>query len=125
MISSLGKDKTMPKKATLALFYYLLAAIALLVTWFYNGQYLLNGGGLGPGEFFGAAFANSLTTAITLDVYLAAVAFSVWVANDARRLAIKRWWLYVVLCFGIGLAISLPLYLAAREKSVTNAGIKT
>lgn len=125
MISSLGKDKTMPKKATLALFYYLLAAIALLVTWFYNGQYLLNGGGLGPGEFFGAAFANSLTTAITLDVYLAAVAFSVWVASDARRLAIKRWWLYVVLCFGIGLAISLPLYLAAREKSLTNAGIKT
>lgn len=111
----------MSNKPALSSLYYLLAVIGLLATWYYNGQYILNGGGLGPNEFFGAAFANSLTSAITIDIYLSALVFSVWVVSDAQRLSIKRSWLYVALCFCVGLAISLPLYLASREKAILNA----
>lgn len=111
----------MRNKPPLSSLYYVLAVIGLLATWYYNGQYIMNGGGLGPNEFFGSAFANSLTAAITIDVYLSALVFSVWVVSDARRLSVKRSWLYVVLCFCVGLAISLPLYLAVREKAVFEA----
>lgn len=96
--------------------YRTLAFAAFVVTWYFNGRYILGGGGLGPTEFLGAAFANDLTQAITLDVYLAALAFSIWVVRESRSgIAVRRPWLYVALCFGIGLAIALPLYLAARE----------
>lgn len=81
----------------------------------------MNGGGLAPGAFFGAAFANSLTAAITIDVYLSALVFSVWVVSDAKRHRIKRAWPYVVLCFCVGLAISFPLYLANRERAALDA----
>lgn len=106
----------MSRKSGLANLYYALAVAGLLATGYYNGQYFLHGGGLGPNEFFGAAFANALTTAITIDVYLAALVFSIWVITDAKRVALKRPWLYVVLCFGVGLAIAYPLYLARRER---------
>ena len=111
----------MSNKSALSYLYYLLAAVGLLATWYYNGQYIMNGGGLGPNEFFGAAFANSLTSALVADVSPASLVFSVWVVSDAKRLSVKRSWLYVVLCFCVGLAISLPLYLAGREKVILDA----
>ena len=37
-----------------------------------------------PGPFMAAVGANALTTGITWDVYLAAIAFSVWLPGDAR-----------------------------------------
>lgn len=102
-------------KSRLPTLYYALALAGLAATGYFNGLYLLNGGGLGPGEFFGAAMANALTTAITIDVYLAALVFSVWVVIDSKRTALKRPWLYIVLCFLVGLAVAFPLYLARRE----------
>ena len=50
----------------------------------------LAGGSVMPGVFWRDAFANPLTTAITLDVYLAAGAFTAWVAAD-RALGAWRW----------------------------------
>lgn len=114
----------MKNKSHLRHFYQALALLGFAATWYYNLQYLGGGGGLGPNEFFGAAFANPLTTAITLDVYISALVFSVWVMSDAKRTAVKWPWLYVVLCFCIGLAVSFPLYLAAREKAMLNADNK-
>lgn len=111
----------MSNKHALSSLYYFFATIGLLATWYYNWQYIMNGGGLGPNEFFGAAFTNSLTSAITIDVYLSALVFSVWVVSDAKRLLVKRSWLYVVLCFCVGLAISFPLYLAVRERAILGA----
>jgi hypothetical protein len=52
----------MHKKSALIPLYHALAVVGLLATWYYNGQYILGGGGLAPAEFFGSAFANVLTT---------------------------------------------------------------
>lgn len=106
----------MNKRSRLEILYYIFALIGFIATWFYNGQYIIQGGGLGPDEFFGVAFANSLTAAITIDVYLSALVFSIWVINDAKRHSFKWAWVYIILCFSVGLAISLPLYFARREK---------
>ncbi|WP_088286977.1 DUF2834 domain-containing protein [Ideonella sp. A 288] len=88
---------------------FVLAVIGLLVPWHHNLQYFAGGGSVLPQVFFRDAFANALTTAITLDVYLAAVAFSVGVAVDqaAGRL---RWWA-VAAAFLLGLSFALPGYL--------------
>jgi hypothetical protein len=90
-----------------------LAVIGLVLPWWFNLRYFLGGGGLGPGEFFGTAFANPLTTAITLDVYLAAVAFSVGVALDDAA-GVRRWWA-LPLTFFVGLSFALPGYLWWRS----------
>ena len=87
-----------------------LAFLGLAVPWYFNALYFLSGGSLWPEVFWRDAFANALTTGITLDVYLAAAAFSAWVACD-RRLGAWRW-AYIAACFGISLAFALPLYLA-------------
>lgn len=94
---------------------YLLAAIGLAIPWTYNIVFLLGGGSFAPGPFMAAVGANALTTGITWDVYLAAIAFSVWLLGDARAGGTRHAWVYVVLCFGVGLAFALPLYLARRR----------
>ena len=93
-------------------FFLALALAGLALPWYFNVLYFLSGGSVMPGVFWSDAFANALTTGLTLDVYLAAVAFSAWVAADRRQGAWR--WLYVAACFGIGLAFVMPLYLAQR-----------
>jgi Terpene cyclase DEP1 len=100
--------------------FFLLAAVGLVAPWIFNAQYFLSGGSVLPGAFFGAAFANSLTTAITLDVYIAAIVFSVWVFVESKRVRVARSWLYVVLTFFVGLSFALPLYLGMRERALVS-----
>jgi hypothetical protein len=96
-------------------FLWALAALGLAVPWYFNTVYFLGGGSVMPEVFWRDAFANALTTSITCDVYLAALAFSVWVATD-RSLGAWRW-LCIAACFGIGLAFVMPLYLAYRLRA--------
>lgn len=103
------KNVSAPLRAVLAL----LALVGLVLPWWFNVRFLAGGGSLAPGAFFGAAFANPLSTAITLDVYLAALAFCIGVAQD-REAGARRWWA-VPLTFGVGLSFALPLYLWWRS----------
>jgi hypothetical protein len=100
----------------IATMYYLLAAIGLVATWYFNIQYFLGGGSVAPGVFFGSAFANPLTTAITVDVYWAALVFSVWAVLERHRPGSPNPWVYIALTFAVGLAFSLPLYLGRRSQ---------
>ena len=100
-----------------------LAAAGLVLPWVCNIRYFVEGGGILPGDYFAAAFANALTTAITLDVYLAAITFSLVVALD-RAAGVWRWWA-LPLTFFIGLAFALPAYAwwrtASRDRSTPAA----
>ena len=93
-----------------------LAAIGLVLPWIWNIQWFLAGGSVAPQVFWPAAMANALTTAITLDVYLAAASFSLWVLWERR---VRRPGLVVLACFGLGLSFALPLYLALRRAGGT------
>jgi len=90
-----------------------LALVGLVAPWWFNLRFLSSGGSLAPGSFFGAALANPLTTAITIDVYVAALAFCFGVARDAEA-GPRRWWA-VPLTFGVGLSFALPAYLWWRS----------
>lgn len=91
---------------------FALALVGLVLPWRYNLQYFAAGGSVLPDVFWRDAFANALTTAITLDVYLAAVAFCVGVALD-RAAGRRRWWALPA-TFLIGLSFVLPAYLGWR-----------
>ncbi|MEZ5727073.1 MAG: DUF2834 domain-containing protein [Burkholderiaceae bacterium] len=104
-----------PVPAPVRALLLLLALVGLVAPWWFNLSYLGAGGSLAPGAFFGAAFANPLTAAITIDVYLAALAFCFGVALDAAA-GPRRWW-SVPLTFGVGLAFTLPLYLWWRSQA--------
>ena len=102
-----------PKNATLILF--ILAFVGLVVPWYFNVAFLLDGGSFAPAPFLAAVSANKLVAGITWDVYLAAAAFSVWLLQDAPAAGVRRPWIYVALTFGVGLAFTLPLYIAMRK----------
>lgn len=102
-----------PASRTVRTLLAILALVGFALPWWFNLQYFAGGGGVMPAAFFGAAFANPLTTAITLDVYLAAVAFSLGVALDGSA-GIRRWWA-VPTTFLVGLSFALPAYLWWRS----------
>lgn len=97
--------------------YLLLAAAGLILPWYFNLAFLAEGGSFAPGPFLAAVTANPLTTGITWDVYIAAVAASAWMVRDARRHGLRGGWIHVVLTFAVGLAFAYPLYLARRERA--------
>ena len=66
-----------------------LAVIGLVLPWRYNLAYFAAGGSVLPEVFFRDAFANALTSAITLDVYLSALAFSAGVATSSPSTALS------------------------------------
>jgi hypothetical protein len=94
--------------------YYALAAAGLLLPWYFNAAFLLGGGSFAPAPFLAAVTANPLVTGITWDVYIAAVAASVWMVQDGRRHGVRGAWVHVALTFAVGLAFAYPLYLARR-----------
>ncbi len=107
-------DKT-PHRPGLLPLQWLCIALALAgaaLPWYFNLAYFAAGGSIAPGVFLRDATTNALATSITLDVYLSALAFSIWVLADK---ALGAWrWACVGACFGIGLSFALPLYLAWR-----------
>jgi hypothetical protein len=91
-----------------------LALFGLVLPWWHYLPYFVQGGSAAFLGFWGAATANPVATGITLDVYLAAASFALWVLHERR----VRWpWLVALACFAIGLAVVLPLYLLLRERS--------
>lgn len=97
--------------------YLALALAGLALTWFFNLQYFLSGGSVAPDRFWADAMVNPLTSAITVDVYLSALVFAVWVWRETVPLGRWRALAWIALCFGIGLAVALPLYLACRDNN--------
>ncbi|QTD44530.1 DUF2834 domain-containing protein [Ottowia testudinis] len=104
------------RSTALAWGYRALALVGGVATWHFNLRYFNAGGSVAPEVFWRAAFANPLTTAMTLDVYVSAIAFAVWVLCEGRPMPHGRRWLMVFVCFGLGLAVALPWYLAHRTR---------
>jgi hypothetical protein len=96
--------------------YFALAIVGLALTWYFNFLFFSGGGSIAPDSFLPSAFANPLTTSITLDVYWSALVFSIWIVAERNAPLAPAPWIFIVLCFGIGLAFALPLYLGRRAQ---------
>jgi hypothetical protein len=113
---SLGKAKGFFMFNRTAIIYYMLTIIGLAATWYFNLQFFAGGGSVAPDSFFPAALANPLSTAITIDIYLSGLVFSIWAVLERTHTGSPQPWLYIILCFGIGLAFAFPLYLGRRAQ---------
>ena len=101
----------------LAFVYLALSLAGLAGTWSYNVIAIIQ-----LRDFVGD-WVNSgpAVSSLTVDLLIAAVAGSILIIVEARRLGMKRGWLYVVLSGLTAFAFTFPLFLAMRERTLTAA----
>ena len=108
-----------PARKTLCALYTSIAAVALIATWRQNlafgAENNLSGAQLFL-QFWPALLANRATISITVDIFLVVLAAVIWMVLEARRLQVKRVWLYVVFGILIAISVTFPLFLVARER---------
>ena len=103
----------------LAVTYLLLAIVGLIGTWTYNIIAIVQ-----LRDFFGD-WANSgpAVSSLTVDLLVAAVAGSILIIVESRRLGLRGGWVYVALAGITAFAFVFPLFLSMRERTL--AGRRT
>lgn len=107
-----------PRKL-LGLVYLVIAAVALIATWRQNIAFMSERKldfAHGFGEFWPALLANRATISITVDLFLMALAATVWMVLEARRIGLPWVWLYVFFGVTVAISVTFPLFLYARER---------
>jgi hypothetical protein len=98
--------------------FAILAIVGLVGTWFFNALAIVQVRDF-LGDWFGSGPAvNSLG----VDLLVVAVAGSILIIIEARRLGMKRAWLYIVLSGITAFAFTFPLFLAMRERKLVELG---
>ncbi|WP_396925334.1 DUF2834 domain-containing protein [Mycolicibacterium sp.] len=95
---------------------YAILAIAALVFAFGNTiAYMLSEGNGGLTGFFAAGYVNYATSSLTNDLLFVALAATVLIIAEGRRLGVRYVWAYVAAGFLIAISVSFPLFLLARQ----------
>ena len=95
-----------------------LSIVGLFATWYFNIQFSRESDGSGALRFFRDMYANNASSSIANDVTVVAITFLFWSYFEAKRLAMRMWWLFVPLTFVIALACAFPLFLLLRERKL-------
>ena len=99
----------------LAVGYLVLALLGLVGTAVANGLAVA-----ARRDFFGDwVRSGPAVTSLTVDLGIAAVAGSVLIVVEARRLGMRHAWVYLVLAGVTAFAFAFPLFLANRERALT------
>jgi len=99
----------------LAFVFLALAVAGLIGTWSFNALAIVQMRDF-IGDWVGSGPAVS---SLTVDLLVVAVAGCILIVVEARRLGMKRAWLYVVLSGLTAFAFTFPLFLAMRERALT------
>ena len=96
--------------------YLLLAIIGLVMTWYYNLQFIeQSGGSFDVAEFIAAGSTNAASQSLSWDLAIACIAGLVWIFMESKRLGLRFFWVYIVLAFSIAYAFAFPLFLFIRQ----------
>jgi hypothetical protein len=96
----------------LAFVYLGLAVIGLIGTWWFNVVAILQ-----LRDYFGdLTTSGAAVSSIGIDLLVVALAGSVFIIAEARRLRMRFGWLYVVGAAVTAFAFAFPLFLAMRER---------
>lgn len=99
----------------MALVYLVLAVAGLIGTWTFNVMAIAQ-----MSDFIGDLVGSGpAVSSITVDLLVVAVAGSVFIIVEARRIGLRRGWLYVVLAGVTAFAFVFPLFLAMRQRHLT------
>lgn len=96
----------------LAITWLVLAIVGLIGTWSFNALAIIQ-----MRDFIGD-WVNSgpAVSSLTVDLLVVAVAGSILIVVESRRLGMKLAWLYIVLSGITAFAFTFPLFLANRER---------
>lgn len=109
----------------LQLVYGLCAIAGLVFTMYFNILFIIEHGGFSAITFVTDNYVNNASASISNDILVVVAAFLVWSFIEARRLAMKRWWLYAVLTFTVAIAFAFPLFLLNRERRLAQIESQT
>lgn len=108
---------TISRKA-LCLVYALIGLAALVGTWGNNLHYLGLGFTNANVRFWLDTLANPASRSITVDVFFFALAATVWLVLEARRLRMRGAWWYVLLSLLVAVSFAFPMFLIHRERAL-------
>ncbi|WP_309620546.1 DUF2834 domain-containing protein [Salinibacterium sp.] len=101
----------------LAITWLVLAIVGLVGTWTFNTLAIIQSRNF-IGDWVGSGPSVS---SLTVDLLVVAVAGSILIVIESRRLGMKRAWLYIVLSGLTAFAFTFPLFLAMRERKLAAA----
>ncbi|MDF9809871.1 putative membrane protein [Aurantimicrobium minutum] len=93
--------------------YFVLAAVGLITAWIFNGVAVMNNQ-----DYMAAWFGTAVDWVLSGDFTIVAIAVVVFMISEARRLTMKRVWIYILLSGVTALAFTFPLFMAMRERKL-------
>lgn len=91
--------------------YLVLAALGLVTAWVFNGLAVMNG------EDYATAWtATAVDLVLTYDLGIVAIAGSIFMITEAKRIGMKKIWILILLSGITAMAFVFPLFLALRER---------
>lgn len=93
--------------------YLVLSIIGLVTAWIFNGVAVMNNQ-----DYANAWFGSAVDWVLSGDFTIVAIAVVVFMISEARRLKMKRVWLYILLSGFTALAFTFPLFMAMRERQL-------
>ncbi len=99
----------------LATAYLVIAVVGLVGTWWFNALAIVQ-----MNDFVtDLVTSGPAVSSITVDLLVVAIAGSVFILVEARRLRMRFGWLYVVGSALTAFAFTFPLFLAMRQRRIT------
>ena len=96
--------------------YLLLAIAGVVMTWYYNLQFMQeSGGSFDLTEFMAASSSNAASQSLSWDLAIACLAGLLWIFFESKRLGMRFFWVYIILAFSVAYAFAFPLFLFMRQ----------
>jgi hypothetical protein len=98
-----------------AVLFLVLAVAGLVGTWTFNALAIVQ-----TRDFLGDLVTSGpAVSSITVDLLVVAIAGSVFILVEGRRIGMRFAWVYVVLSALTAFAFTFPLFLAMRQRHLT------
>ena len=94
-------------------FFLIVSIVGLVTALVFNGIASITGQ-----NYLDAWFGSAVDWVLSLDILIVAIAGSAFMIFEARRLGMKRVWLYIALSGVTAFAFTFPLFLAMRERKL-------
>jgi len=105
------------RQTTFFWLYLALAVVGLIWSWLYFVQHFIEAESILLGPFLKSAMATNASSGVVMDAYMAGVVFSLMVLTRAKADRVRYPWVYVCVCFLIGLCVAMPLYFAMQHRA--------
>lgn len=96
--------------------YGMIAVIALIGSWSNVISLLQLGPISGTVQFWKDTLINESSRFITVDILFLALAVTLWMVLEARRIDLRGVWFYIVFGALIAICVAVPLFMIHRER---------